>query len=53
MKKIGLIGGMGPESTLDYYTNTPHMFFDQLKENSPIPLISIVEATCDEVGLMR
>ncbi len=108
MKKIGLIGGMGPESTVDYYNglinafkneqgilnypeiiiysvtlsefldlmkakaydkavdlmvdklealkragadfaaitaNTPHMLFDRIKERSPLPLISIVEAT--------
>ncbi|MBN2814046.1 MAG: aspartate/glutamate racemase family protein, partial [Bacteroidales bacterium] len=119
MKRIGLIGGMGPESTLDYYrtlidafktgegdlnypeiviysiniseflglmkqgdhqtiigllvsklealeragvafaaitANTPHMFFDKVKEKSPLPLISIVEATCAETirrGLKR
>jgi aspartate racemase len=110
MKRIGLIGGMGPESTLDYYkeiinafknetgslnypeiiiysvnlseflglmhareynkvvelllgklnalreagadfaaitANTPHMLFDQIKEKSALPLISIVEATCE------
>lgn len=109
MKKAGLIGGMGPESTLDYYkaiidafknnqgilnypemviysvnlsqfldlmknkaydqivdmlvakleslklagadfgaitANTPHLLFGRIKEKSPIPLISIVEATC-------
>ena len=111
MKKLGLIGGMGPESTIPYYhdivygvqeaigeqafpeltiesvnvfkvlglckeqkydeltkylmraidnlaksgadfaalsANTPHIVFDRLKEQSPIPLISIVEATCEE-----
>jgi len=111
MKKLGLIGGMGPESTIPYYhdivygvqealgenvfpeltiesvnvfkvlglcgeqkydelaeylmgainnlvksgadfaalsANTPHIVFDRLKENSPIPLISIIEATCEE-----
>jgi aspartate racemase len=119
MKKIGLIGGMGPESTLDYYreiinafkndegimnypeiiiysinlsvfldlmkfkaydeivdlllskltalkdagadfaaitANTPHLFFDRLREKSPLPLISIVEATCeyaDQQGLKK
>lgn len=109
MKKIGMIGGFGPESTLDYYrmlvetyrekidnnsypeiiiysldiyklldmvaknqweelvewlssaikalhsagadfafisANTPHIVFDQVKQLSPIPLISIIE----EVG---
>jgi aspartate racemase len=111
MKKLGLIGGMGPESTIPYYhnivygvqkvlsepvfpelsiesvnvfkvlrlcdekkfdeltdylmnaiinlvksgadfaalsANTPHIVFDRLKEQSPIPLISIIETTCEE-----
>ena len=110
MKKLGLVGGMGPESTIPYYhdivygvqeamgksifpelsiesvnvfnvlklcdekkydelteylmrainnlvksgaefaalsANTPHIVFDRLKEQSPIPLISIVETTCE------
>ena len=114
MKKLGLVGGMGPESTIPYYhdivygvqealgdsifpelsiesvnvfeilrlcrerqydklteyllgainnlaksgadfaalsANTPHIVFDKLKEQSPIPLISIVEATCEEAKL--
>lgn len=108
MKKIGILGGMGPESTIDYYrgiikgfredrddnsyprilinsidmtemlsyvasgeydtlvdllvngikdlkkggadfalmaTNTPHVVFDRVNSISPLPLISIVEAT--------
>ncbi len=119
MKRIGLIGGLGPEATIYYYNelinafktgnvalnypeiiiyslnlsellglmkskkydqvtvllsdkidalnragadfaaltaNTPHLLFDRLKEKSPIPLISIVEATCEEAlkrGLKR
>lgn len=111
MKKLGLVGGMGPESTIPYYhdivygvqealgqsqfpelsiesvnvfevlrlcsnkqyeelteyligainnlaksgadfavlaANTPHIVFDKLNEQSPIPLISIVESTCKE-----
>lgn len=111
MKTIGLIGGLGPEATVDYYksiistfsdtnselnypeiivysvnmsefiglltnkeyekattyllgkidalkragadfaaitANTPHLLFDELKRLSPLPLISIVEATCEE-----
>lgn len=110
MKRIGLIGGLGPEATLDYYkriidafktenndfnnpdiiiysvnlsklmaymkvkdyegatdylsdkidllvkagaefaaitANTPHFMFDEIKAKSTIPLISIVEATCE------
>lgn len=30
--------------------NTPHMVFDELQRRSPIPLVSIVEATCAEVA---
>jgi len=109
MKTLGIIGGLGPESTIDYYgkiialyrertgdgsypqfivnsinlkkgldfmdannlkamadylveeigklaragatfglisANTPHIVFDEVAPQSPIPLISIVEATC-------
>ena len=109
MKTLGIIGGLGPESTLDYYqriialfrertgdrhypefvvvsvdlrkgldfmdandlsgmanyllegihklaragadfgiisANTPHIVFDEVAPKSPIPLVSIVEATC-------
>jgi aspartate racemase len=113
MKRIGIIGGIGPESTVDYYrriidifkargdgltypeiilysadlsalmrlideaaaagrwdrltdwilervkalhaagaqfgaigSNTPHVVFDAVQARSPIPLVSIVEATC-------
>jgi aspartate racemase len=109
MKTLGIIGGLGPESTVDYYqriialfrertgdrhypefvivsvdlrkgldfmdandlsgmanyllegidklaragadfgiisANTPHIVFDEVAPQSPIPLISIVEATC-------
>src|SRR6266568_7006346 len=109
MKTIGIIGGLGPESTVEYYqniialyrerqrdgsypefiinsvdlkkgldfmaannlggmadylleeigkleqaganfclisANTPHIVFDEVAAKSPIPLISIVEATC-------
>jgi aspartate racemase len=28
-------------------SNTPHIVFDDIRRQSPIPLISIVEATCD------
>lgn len=109
MKTVGLIGGIGPESTIEYYrfiiaayrkqcadgsypsiivnsidmtkmvglvtsneletmteyltdqigklaragadfgalaSNTPHIVFDAIRRRSPIPLLSIVEATC-------
>jgi aspartate racemase len=111
VKTLGIIGGLGPESTIDYYVkiialfrertgdgsypqfiinsinlkkgldfmdtnnlagmadylveevdnlaragatfglisaNTPHIVFDEVASKSPIPLISIVEATCTE-----
>jgi aspartate racemase len=116
---VGIVGGIGPESTIDYYrqiiaayrkqkpdgsypsivinsidatkmlgmiarnelaglteslvcevqwlamagvdfavlaANTPHMVFDEIRQRSPIPLISIVEAACAEAkaqGLKR
>ena len=119
MRTVGLIGGIGPESTVDYYraiiaayrerqpdgsypsvvinsidakrmldafaagelaavtdylvteverlagagvtvgllaANTPHLVFDEVQRRSPIPLVSIVEATCAAVqalGLTR
>ena len=111
MKRLGLIGGIGPESTIEYYrlliegyrekregeypaiiinsvdlkrllawmaeskldqvadylsleierlqragadfaalaSNTPHIVFDQLRERSQLPLISIVESACERV----
>lgn len=111
MKKLGLVGGMGPESTIPYYhdiiygvqsrigknffpnltiesvnvfdvlrlcneqkydeltdylmqaienlikcgvdfvalsANTPHIVFDRLEKQSTVPLVSIIEAVCDE-----
>jgi len=119
MGKAGIVGGVGPASTLDYYreiisdfrratggknypkivvnsvdmtemlrfterrdfpgladfllraidelaaagadfaliaSNTPHIVFDQVRERSPLPLISIVEAACTRaasLGLKR
>jgi aspartate racemase len=119
MKTVGMIGGLGPESTIAYYralvamyrertadasyphilinsldvtkglglvgagklaeltdylvtglrqlaaagadfgfisANTPHVVFDDVQRASPIPLLSIVEATCGkavELGLTR
>ena len=119
MKRLGIIGGLGPEATMDYYrlivaayrqqkpdgsypaivinsidlnkvrdlvtvnaladlteylvaevqrlaragadfgllaASTPHIVFDDLRRQSPIPLLSIVEATCEAakaLGLKR
>jgi aspartate racemase len=115
MKTLGLIGGIGPESTIEYYrsiigsyreqkpdggyppilinsvnltqliewmsvndlekvtdylvlaverldkagaefgalaSNTPHIVFDEIQRQSRIPLISIVEATCERVQVL-
>lgn len=115
MKTVGIIGGVGPESTIEYYrliiaayqertqdgsypsiiinsinlkqvvdlvtanelaeltrflvgevqklvwagadfgvlsANTPHIVFDDLARQSPIPLLSIVQATCAAAGDM-
>ena len=112
MRTLGIIGGIAPESTIDYYrrivaayrqqrsdgsypqiiinsidltkmlnligagrlpevtdyllselvklskaganvgllaSNTPHLVFDDLQRRTPIPLVSIVEATCEAV----
>src|SRR5271166_6022448 len=114
MKTVGIIGGIGPESTIAYYrsiissyrqqrpdgsapailitsldvtklldfmesnrldavtdylldglqklaragadfgiiaANTPHIVFDDLQRHSPLPLVSIVEATCNETKI--
>jgi aspartate racemase len=115
MKSVGIIGGIGPESTMEYYrqiiasyrraqpdggcpsiiinsidikkmldlirmndlvavtdylhaavqklanagadfgvlaANTPHVVFDELNRRAPIPLISIVETTCEAARAM-
>lgn len=116
MKTIGIVGGIGPESTVDYYksiislyrkrsgnenyppiiinsinmtemlkyvsgenyaalvnqlvnsinnlkgagadfsviaSNTPHVVFDMVAAESPLPLISIVESTCERAVLLK
>ena len=119
MNTVGIIGGIGPESTIEYYrliissyldhekdgnypqiiinsinmkkmldligenrldevtdylvaeiqkiakagadfallaSNTPHIVFNQINQTSPLPLISIVEATCEKAvskGIQR
>jgi aspartate racemase len=110
LKTLGIIGGIGPDSTIAYYrlltaagreqgieppvlinsismkrllglagerkldeltdylaaeigklvnagaavallaANTPHLVFDRLRDRVPIPLVSIVEAACEEAG---
>lgn len=115
MKTVGVIGGIGPESTIEYYrqliaayraqkpdgsyppivinsinlkavvdlleandlagvtdcfvgeiqklagagaecallaANTPHIVFDEIRRRSPIPLVSIVEATCEAASVL-
>lgn len=33
-------------------SNTPHLVFDEISRRSPIPLISIVEAACEEARIL-
>lgn len=47
MKILGIIGGIAPASTIEYYR-----LLESLRERSPIPLISIVEATCSAVRML-
>jgi aspartate racemase len=70
-KMIGLVGGKHFEELIEYLlaelqrladagahlglfaSNTPHIVFDELHPRSPIPLISIVEAACDQAIAMK
>ena len=73
-KMVGMIAACDLEGTADYLaaeidrvvsagadfallaSNTPHIVFAELARRSPIPLISIVQAACDEakrLGLRR
>src|SRR5437660_6064214 len=45
LKEIGKLARAGAEFGL-ISANTPHIVFDEIAPKSPIPLISIVEATC-------
>jgi aspartate racemase len=53
--EIQKLGSAGAQVGL-LAANTPHIVFDELRRQSPIPLVSIVEATCDAAkasGLKR
>ncbi len=53
--ELGKLARAGAEFGL-LASNTPHIVFDDLARQSPIPLISIVEAACDAaqaLGLKR
>src|SRR5579872_5796418 len=45
VSEIGKLARAGAEFGF-LAANTPHMVFDEVRDQSPIPLISIVEATC-------
>src|SRR5229473_5077221 len=45
LEEIGKLAGAGADFGL-IAANTPHIVFDDIAPKSPIPLISIVEATC-------
>jgi aspartate racemase len=55
VREIGVLARSGADLGL-IAANTPHIVFDQVRRRSPIPLLSIVEATCEEatrLGLRR
>ncbi len=53
MKKIGLIGGLGPEATVDYYQRIIN-FFKKRNDNLSYPEIIIYSVTMSEfIGLME
>jgi len=52
---ISMLHGAGAE-LVALTANTPHMFFDDIQGRSPVPMVSIVRATCDrakEMGVKR
>jgi aspartate racemase len=46
LNEIHRLAKAGAELGL-FASNTPHIVFDDVRHQSPIPLVSIVEATCD------
>ena len=53
--EVQKVAGAGADFAL-FASNTPHIVFNQVNTSSPLPLISIVEATCEKVkrlGLNR
>jgi aspartate racemase len=54
-REVGKLARAGADLAL-FASNTPHLYFDELQRRSSLPLISIVEATCDAAvarGLKR
>ncbi len=55
LRELQRLAGAGVDFAL-FASNTPHIVFANLRRRSPIPLLSIVEAACDEArsrGLKR
>ena len=51
LKKISSIHRAGAEFAV-IASNTPHIVFDEIKSKSPIPLLSIIEETCNKAQEM-
>jgi aspartate racemase len=51
LEKISSIHRAGAQFAV-IASNTPHIVFDEIKSNSPIPLLSIVEETCNKAQEM-
>lgn len=49
LEEVGKLGRAGAAFCL-LASNTPHIVFDDLRSRAPLPLISIVEATCAAAG---
>jgi len=55
VEELSVLAKAGADVAL-FCSNTPHLVFDAIQKRSPLPLISIVEATCREArarGLQR
>lgn len=51
MKTIGMIGGIGPESTVDYYKEIIAAFHTQYADLASLKLLSIAKRMADEEGI--
>ncbi len=52
LEELGKLAAAGADFAL-LSANTPHIVFDELRRQSTIPLLSIVEATCDAAKALK
>lgn len=52
LREVQKLANAGADFGL-FASNTPHLVFDDLRRQSPLPLISIVEATCAAAKVLR